>query len=451
MTCQEAVELMQRDLDHDLSDSERRTMLAHMSRCSECADVYSRLQQLSLELANVPKVLPPFSLVDSILPRLEEIDRLRIQETTEEHLSAASQRTSNQPAASSGSWFSRMRRTFPLSAIGGVVAAGIMLTLFITNQDSMQRKTAGEGPLLNREIATSQASKQETLNDSPERKSASLQAPASDANQDLAKKDQSAPAGSKSGDVPESGVVPTMTPTGAVSTKSAPNSTGFNNQAPKDIEASATNNQQQSEQDKDEPSDGEFADTFSAQFSSAGSTSSPGTEVNHLQDQYGNALGMTDGSHSTEKSADSSSMKSSPSFVPPPNPTPSALLPPLSGIMPGAGTAAGSGESAESVPKMGISIVAQHRLESPDSKHVGIFDPTSRRVTVVQATYGTEVLFTSGHMWSETDRISLAGWRSNTVLAYTVTQGEVSKTYLIDIERKKETVETLSPDSGSAK
>ncbi|WP_340025232.1 zf-HC2 domain-containing protein [Paenibacillus sp. FSL K6-1096] len=75
MNCAEVMEWMHRYLDHDLSQEEILEMFRHIDDCPACAEVFDRLTMLSQQLEQLPDVKPPFSLVDSILPRLEQLDR----------------------------------------------------------------------------------------------------------------------------------------------------------------------------------------------------------------------------------------------------------------------------------------------------------------------------------------------------------------------------------------
>lgn len=75
MNCAEVMEWMHRYLDHDLSQEEMLEMFRHIDDCPACAEVFDRLTMLSQQLEQLPDVKPPFSLVDSILPRLEQLDR----------------------------------------------------------------------------------------------------------------------------------------------------------------------------------------------------------------------------------------------------------------------------------------------------------------------------------------------------------------------------------------
>lgn len=75
MKCAEVMEWMHRHIDHDLSQEESLEMFRHIDNCPSCAEVFDRLTMLSRQLEELPDVKPPFSLVDSILPQLEELDR----------------------------------------------------------------------------------------------------------------------------------------------------------------------------------------------------------------------------------------------------------------------------------------------------------------------------------------------------------------------------------------
>jgi hypothetical protein len=81
LKCQEIQEWMQRELDGDLNELEKKRLDAHMSQCHDCAGMYHRLHMLSLGLEQLPKVEPPYSIVDSILPRLNEIELVPILES----------------------------------------------------------------------------------------------------------------------------------------------------------------------------------------------------------------------------------------------------------------------------------------------------------------------------------------------------------------------------------
>lgn len=116
MKCQEVMELMQRDLDRDLEESEQESLYAHTQHCPDCAAMFEKLKKLSDDLENLPKVTPPFSIVDSIMPRLEQLEQ--------DHMAVSNRRN----------------RRFAWRTFSGVVAAGIVLALFVFNNEPAGRQ-----------------------------------------------------------------------------------------------------------------------------------------------------------------------------------------------------------------------------------------------------------------------------------------------------------------------
>lgn len=74
MRCEEVMELIQRNLDGDLS-SESANMHEHLRSCQECQSLHESLSHLSLDLENLPDIEPPISIVDRILPQLEVMNQ----------------------------------------------------------------------------------------------------------------------------------------------------------------------------------------------------------------------------------------------------------------------------------------------------------------------------------------------------------------------------------------
>ncbi|QRG69528.1 hypothetical protein [Brevibacillus choshinensis] len=71
MTNEEIWEWMQRDLDGDLSPTEQDALYMILRKDSDLQLKYNRLKNVSEQLEKLPPVVPSFSIVDSILPRLE--------------------------------------------------------------------------------------------------------------------------------------------------------------------------------------------------------------------------------------------------------------------------------------------------------------------------------------------------------------------------------------------
>jgi len=110
---------MQRYVDHDLNERETSALMAHIGQCPECAAMFERLVRLSKGLEQLPRVVPPYSLVDAILPELDRLGDAGREE-------AASISEAGRRAAST-------RRTW-LAKMSGLVALGAAVALlFIFN------------------------------------------------------------------------------------------------------------------------------------------------------------------------------------------------------------------------------------------------------------------------------------------------------------------------------
>ncbi|MDQ0900274.1 zf-HC2 domain-containing protein [Paenibacillus sp. V4I7] len=134
MNCQEVMEFMQRQLDGDLDAKEEDELHAHLMHCLDCAQMFERLQRLSDELTQLPKVIPPYSLVDAIMPQLADIDRHAAASITDKVAAFgtnASQTASVQPPKLP--WTRRLGSQFSWKFAGGVVAAGLILGFFAFN------------------------------------------------------------------------------------------------------------------------------------------------------------------------------------------------------------------------------------------------------------------------------------------------------------------------------
>jgi hypothetical protein len=144
MKCQEVMEFMQRYLDKDLEDAEHESLLLHLQQCPACTELFERLKKLSADLESLPKVTPAYSIVDSIMPRLNELDAdlrngpgskaLEIQSAGQ---GFEIRKPENAPARKT-SW--RNRISFRI--VGGVVAAGLAIGMFLFNQDHSQTKNS---------------------------------------------------------------------------------------------------------------------------------------------------------------------------------------------------------------------------------------------------------------------------------------------------------------------
>lgn len=117
MKVQEVNEYMHRFLDGDLSESEMKELKAHLDESPASAAMFERLKRLNEDLAQLPKVTPPISIVDTILPRLQREAQAMPQEQDQSIRSRAGNRWRQAYA-----WF------------GGAAAAVLAITVFISTQ-----------------------------------------------------------------------------------------------------------------------------------------------------------------------------------------------------------------------------------------------------------------------------------------------------------------------------
>ncbi|SFL33597.1 Putative zinc-finger [Paenibacillus sp. 1_12] len=180
MNCHEVIELMQRYLDQDLDKIEYNQMLYHLEDCPECTELFQRLLNVSDQLESLPKVTPAFSLVDAILPKLQQMDMALTSSATEDAsaytsrgISSSIQRepvpTTAQPVRKDtvtvsrmNDWRSRTRGFVSAKIVGGVVAAGLILGFFVFNQqDQHNMENADSAMIDSKSASTSSASSRE--------------------------------------------------------------------------------------------------------------------------------------------------------------------------------------------------------------------------------------------------------------------------------------------------
>ncbi|MBW5444953.1 hypothetical protein GE107_02590 [Cohnella sp. CFH 77786] len=120
MNCEEVMELMQRHVDHDLDEQETSLLMDHVGHCPDCAAMLEKLVNLSRGLEQLPRVVPPYSLVDKILPELGDWDAAAAETGGEASLAPRSRRAS------------RPRRSW-IAKLSGVVALGIAVGVLLVN------------------------------------------------------------------------------------------------------------------------------------------------------------------------------------------------------------------------------------------------------------------------------------------------------------------------------
>lgn len=195
MKCQEVMELMQRYLDNDLVEAEHQVLLAHLRECPECSDMFDRLKQLNDELIELPRVAPPYSIVDSIMPRLEELvpwtESSAASDTPAVIGSAASPAAAAVPAGHVVSLEKRAERRGLISwkFVSGAAAAALVLGMVIFQMNpSVSNKNADGMLFSSHKSADSGSSKEESS--TPRAQSAASEKMAGALADDLHAKDQ---------------------------------------------------------------------------------------------------------------------------------------------------------------------------------------------------------------------------------------------------------------------
>lgn len=141
MNCAEVMELKQRSLDGELKQSEESLLTEHIRRCPACAEMAERLENIHQELVQLPKVTPPYSLVDAILPSLQQIDKQQasaagaspspasgsIERQGSDVTGPRKPEQKPQAVTSIQKWYNKRQ----WRAAGAVVAAGLVFGLFM--------------------------------------------------------------------------------------------------------------------------------------------------------------------------------------------------------------------------------------------------------------------------------------------------------------------------------
>ncbi len=407
MICDEVMELMQRDLDGDLNENEQEAMVAHLRRCSACAEMYERLQHLSNELHNLPKVIPPHSLVDAILPKLEQLDQLAGDEPDRANAAGA---TALRP---SGNRTRRWIARFPFKTVSGVVAAGIVIGMFIAGIGQRPSSEQADELLLN-----------EAAKDGAESSSSAAEdAPASGSNREVDK------------------------------------------QAPLDHEIAGTT---AADTTADTSADNDAsAQTFDQK--PGGKQDTPAAAANTKREKTADAAAANESGNGKKQAADASAnentIKKDPASNVSTGDSPERRQPedePAAGNRIDEQVGQEDGKRKAEEPLYGITIMPEQ--PAPDAgkagnreHHTAFFAPIepdrqqltspdglynaaveNRQVVITNAKTGERV-FVSEHQWEESDRVQLFRWMDNLTLTYRVVSGETEQQFTIDVDKKTET------------
>ncbi|MFD0692861.1 zf-HC2 domain-containing protein [Paenibacillus sp. GCM10027628] len=397
MNCQEVMELMQRQLDGDLHAQEIDELEAHLMHCLECAEMFERLQRLSSELTQLPKVVPPYSLVDAILPQLSELDRHAAASITDPAIALGTEA----PSVADGQprklpWTRRFGSQFSWKFAGGVVAAGLIIGFFTFNMKHpvldqadglLPPATKSESASKAQNAAPAGAATAGAADQKTTTKTSDIAGtPATGA----AKPDKAEPA---SGGTSQPSTDAKLEKPKAMDPSASPKSTS------KDPSARMAPATTEPERLKDPQSIGS-ADTN-------GPAVSPSETANPDQ-----GIAKQDDTHAVN------TLKAG-------EPTPSPV-------------AKKTDPQEKSEKKNGFySLTSQlnRPLKSPTGTYEAVIE---QRHVVIRDSSSQEIVYTSKQEWPESDELSLVEWSKDDKLTYQVISGDTSKTIVIDVKAKTE-------------
>lgn len=128
MSRTDILELIQRDLDGDLSPVEQAILQQKLAVDPELQLIHARLSHVSHQLEHLPPVAPPFSLVDAILPQLEHSSPDPVQPEAKPQVVQLPRLEKK-----SGVTVEKTKRTVPtwlLKVSSGVVAASLLFGIY---------------------------------------------------------------------------------------------------------------------------------------------------------------------------------------------------------------------------------------------------------------------------------------------------------------------------------
>lgn len=407
MKCQEVMMYMQRQLDGDLAPEEENELHAHLMHCSDCAQMFERLRALSNELSQLPKVTPPFSLVDAIMPQLLQLDKQNETNAADNVVVFPSKvaRTELEEDMPKRAGLSRFKEQFSWKFASGVVAAGLIIGFFAFNLGN---------PVIDNADGIMSRSSSDSKSAPEKRATATSQENQSTENNHIAKNQENAGSSSSEG----SPIAPTadlfVKGTGKAE---APSDNGGN--APQ-----ATSN---------------------AQLEKPGAYSSPASggeiKTNKILPSTSAPERLKDPEVSVPKSdkvdliTEGTSPPASlnvPQSTLEPKPTESSKkMTPAPSVDPSSSDriSASQGIYSLTIPQGDV------KLKSP----TGIYEATIEDAHVeIRHTQTLEIVFASKHVWQAEDQIKLLEWSKDDKLFYEVTSKGVLQTILIDVKEKTE-------------
>ncbi|MDR6551272.1 zf-HC2 domain-containing protein [Paenibacillus qinlingensis] len=403
MKCQEVMMYMQRQLDGDLAPEEEDELHAHLMHCLDCAQMFERLKVLSSELSQLPKVMPPFSLVDSILPQLLELDKQKetpqLDNVVPFPTLVARAEVEGEPKRSG---LNRLKEQFSWKFASGVVAAGLIIGFFAFNMQNPATQNADE--LMSRFTSDSKSAKDDAPRAATEMNRMQAQDP-------IAKNQVD---DTTNGGAPNTPTTDSL----AQGTDNAESSVGSGNTP------TATSNAE-----LEKP--GVFTSPASGSELQGAQVSPSTTPPERLKE--------VDASKKVDKTDPNADVYTPPAGLS----VPKSTLEPKSTESPTKKTTQEPSVDPSSTERtsggQGMSSLAMPQVEGVLKSTTGIYEAKIEDAHVVIRNSRTlEIVFVSKHVWQEQDQIKLLEWSKDDKLFYEVTSKGTLQTFLINLNDKTE-------------
>lgn len=405
MNCQEMVELIQRYVDLDLAEAEEQILLSHLKECPECAEYFERLKLFSNELKSLPKVTPPYSIVNAVLPKLKEMGLFPEEGAALEPaagLKRSDQKRSSRKThrAKEQSYRGVLQWRF---ALGGM-AAGIALGIFLFSSNGAVLQQRAEGLLMQNRTSDALVSGNK---DNAANKTGSSAKPGKSGNAGAPSGTQYGQAASNApGATPKPGETPSAAATPQSPGDHAALGSGLNN-SPKTAEPDKSLNGHLPSTVPAAPSETKAAPESASPANTAGDSSKDGAKPTP-------APSSNDTASSSSKQYD----------IKQPTPTPSAEF-------------SAFGARGFALPMPTPAPADDHtQLTSPSGTYLAVIKDQTVLVTDKN---GSEV-FRSQFRWKDDDAIRLTAWTDAGKLVYLVKSSDGTETsFTIDAAAKTET------------
>lgn len=449
-----AEEWMSRYLDGDLGAEDSKALFRYIDENPDAAETFRIMTALSLRLEKLPDVKPKYSLVDAILPQLDQLDAERRSESATEIGIMEPQQDENDELAQRRRQRGNWRDRLPVRTIGGIVAAGVVLGISIASYEPKTLTDAG--PTASPYSYNQDKTPEENGSVSnPEEKDASVDSTTNEEKQRQSSEDQKEPSNAtgteSSSNEPSDGQTSTKNPSDSDTPKKQDNNT---NTTPPSSES--TGNRSQSQESSTDKRGGVPSTITKDDSSTARSNNSdPSTEKQDTTtppastDQGNSGSGKTDsttsgGTDSTSNDPEASGTDESAGILSTPETQPSL-------VAPDAGSkSAGTTDSTPTNPPTGTTGPSSNDTSSTNSAGVNApkteqeWKSPSADYTVVLTTQNTlrldSIAADNVNGRSVVSSIPLKGtWISGKwsddgkVFTYQVNENGISKTYKITV------------------